>query len=377
VQRYANVDGERRLPFPKGRAICPCCGGLLIAKCGQINAHHWAHQSEVDCDTWQEPIGPWHLWWQDLVRPDYIEVFKDPHRADIVGNGGLVVELQHSSISAQDIAAREAHYGDMIWLFDATQRFAYVKSGERAFFSLGQTKHLDLCKKPVFLDFGFDVVQVERFTDAITMVSAFGLVRSREWFVQAFLSEVRQPGRNAGSSFIPEGRASSPWDRKSPVWKLKHETNWIDPGTGQTVTYPKWTEYVKVNYYRYKVGDSQNKQWDHDNVIDRHPEIANGWTKESLRQMKDSFCGTVVILGGLLRVLPPPADLIRFTGTVSAAVHLLHLAEGHIAAGRLPVLNDSTKQGLIEMARQYEIQEYGHALEEPAKPANRQRSLFE
>ena len=58
------------------------------------------------------------------------------------------------------------------------------------FFSFGQTKHLDLCKKPVFLDFGFDVVQVECFTDAINMVSGFGLVRSREWFADAFLSDV-------------------------------------------------------------------------------------------------------------------------------------------------------------------------------------------
>jgi competence protein CoiA len=74
MQRYANVDGQKQLPFPKGRGWCPCCGGLLIAKCGQINAHHWAHDKGDDCDTWSEPIGPWHLWWQGLVRPDFVEV---------------------------------------------------------------------------------------------------------------------------------------------------------------------------------------------------------------------------------------------------------------------------------------------------------------
>ncbi|HEV3447343.1 MAG TPA: hypothetical protein VG099_22065 [Gemmataceae bacterium] len=47
----------------------------------------------------------------------------------MVGNGGVVIELQHSSISAEDIEAREASYGDMVSLFDATQRFAYMKSG--------------------------------------------------------------------------------------------------------------------------------------------------------------------------------------------------------------------------------------------------------
>jgi len=378
VQRYANVGGQKQLPFPKGRGTCPCCGGLLIAKCGQINAHHWAHDRQDDCDAWSEPIGPWHLWWQNLVRPEFAEVVRVPHRADIVGNGDVVVELQHSSISAEDIAAREAFYGDMVWLFDATQRFAYVKSGKRAFFSLGQTKHLNLCTKPVFLDFGFDVVQLERFTDAITMVSGFGLVRSREWFANAFLSGVRQSGSSAGGLFVPEGGAKSPWDRKSPVWKLKHDTKWIDPRSGQTVTYGKWTEYIKVDYYTYKVGDSQNKRWDHDNVIDRHPELANGWTKEDLRQMLDFFYGVAVILGGLLRVLPSPAASIPVKGTVSATEHLLRLADGHIQAGRLPVMKESTKEGLLEKARRGEKNRYGRLIRpEPAGPTSGQRSLFE
>jgi hypothetical protein len=214
-----------------------------------------------------------------------------------------------------------------------------------------------------------------RFTDAITMVSGFGLVRSREWFADTFLSDVRQPGSSAGGLFIPEEGAKSPWDRKNPVWKLKHDTKWIAPGSGRAVTYGKWTEYIKVNYCTYKVGDSQNKRWDHDNVIDRHPEIANGWTKEGLRQMLDFFCGTAVILGGLLRVLPPPAASIPVKGTVSATEHLLRLAEGHIQAGRLPILKDSTKEGLLEKARQREMSQYGRLLR--PEPAGGQRSLFE
>ena len=53
-------------------------------------------------------------------------------------------------------------------------------------------------------------------------------------------------------------------------------------------TFPKWTEYIKVNYYTYKVGDSQNKLWDHDKLIDQHPDIANGWTKEGLWHWRPS-----------------------------------------------------------------------------------------
>lgn len=376
--RFANVDGEKRLPFPKGRGSCPCCGGQLIAKCGQIKTHHWAHESRDDCDTWSEPLGQWHLWWQNLVRPEFVEVAKGVHRADVVGNRGVVVELQHSPISTEDIAAREQHYGDMVWLIDATHRFDYTKSGSRAFFTLGQTKHLDLCSKPVFLDFGLDLVQVERFTDAITMVSGVGLVRSREWFAQEFLSDVQQPGIIAGGLFIPEGGSSNPWDKKSPVWKLKHDTRWMDPTSGRVITFPKWSEYIKVNYYTYRVGDSQNKQWDHDKLIDRHPELANGWTKDGLRQMKEFFAGTAIILGGLLRVLPLPASSIPVNKSVSATERLLSVAEEHIRAGRIPVLKDSTKSGLVEKAKLHEMQTYGRLLQpETQRGGNElQPSLF-
>jgi len=41
-----------------------------------------------------------------------------PHRADIRTPGGLVVEIQHSGISSEDVAAREAFYGNMVWLLD-------------------------------------------------------------------------------------------------------------------------------------------------------------------------------------------------------------------------------------------------------------------
>lgn len=379
--RLAHIGGQKRLPFPKGRATCECCGGLLIAKCGKIVTHHWAHEAKDDCDPWSEPIGPWHLWWQDLVRVDFVEVAKGPHRADIIGNNNVVVELQHSSIRAEDIEARESYYGNMVWLFDATTRFASVNLGHRSFFSLGKTKHLELCKKPVFLDFGFNVVQVDQFTDTITMVSGYGVVRSREWFADTFLSDVRQPGKSADSRFIPDRIESDPWNEKSPVGKLKHDTKWIDQVTGKIVTYPNWTEYIKLDYAHWMIGDSQNKWYDYDLLIDRHPDIANGWTKDTLHQMKDFFSGTAIILGGLLRILPAPAASIQATLPVSSTEHLLELAEGHIRAGRLPVLKESTKTDLIKKAKEREVQLYGHLLGPKTKPRSRgkpdQPSLFD
>lgn len=376
MQRYANVDGRKQLPFTKGRGVCPACGGVLIAKCGEINAHHWAHDKKDDCDGWSEPIGPWHLWWQNLVIPEHVEVVRAPHRADIVGNRAVVVELQHSSINGEDIAAREAFYGDMVWLFDATERFAYSKSGEKGFFSLGHAKHLAQCTKPVFLDFGFDVVQVEHFTDAITMISGFGRLHSREWFADNFLSDVRQAGRSAGGLFIPSGGEADPWRQKSPVRKLKQDTRWIEAKSGQTVKFSKWTEYLKLNYCTYTVGDSRNKRWDYNNVIDRFPEIANGWTTNELRQILEFFCGTAVILGGLLRVLPSPTALIPVNGTVSAIENVLKIADRHVQAGRLPILEDGAKESLLAKARQHEIERYGQPLKGGNSGQSGQLSLF-
>jgi len=377
VLRFANVQGQKSPPFPKGRGVCPCCGGLLIAKCGKLVTHHWAHESKVDCDTWSEPIGPWHLWWQGLVRPEAIEVVRGCHRADVVGNDGIVVELQHSSISPGDIEAREAFYGDMIWLFDATDRFAYCGQGNRAFFSVGKTKHLELCKKPLFLDFGFDVLQVEQFTNSVVMISGFGIPRSREWFAKRYLLDVLLPDNKTTELYIPNGGGTDPWGKRRPVYKLKYETRWINAATGTVVTFPKWTEYIKVNYYRYPVGDSTNKRFDYDNVINRHPEIANGWTRETLRQMMDFLGGTAIILGGSLRVLPSPAISIPVPKTASMARHLLELAEVHILAGRVPILQDSTKIKILDKAKEHEQHRYGKELRPSSNPKIGQVFLFE
>ena len=162
---YADVFGERRTARPGLEGHCPGCRAVLVAKCGAINAWHWAHLSVADCDRWSEPTGPWHLSWQNAVDPSCVESPRGEHRADIVGNGGAIIELQHSAISADEIRAREEFYGDMVWLFDATHRFRALESGDWAFFSLGRTKHLPRCRKPVFLDFGDRMVEVASFTN--------------------------------------------------------------------------------------------------------------------------------------------------------------------------------------------------------------------
>jgi len=113
-----NSSGKRIAPIKGGRGICPGCGGEMIAKCGDTNAHHWAHRRGEDCDSWREPMTDWHIAWQECFPEECREVWVGPnreHRADVKGRG-KVLEVQRSSISAAEIQEREQFYGDMAWM---------------------------------------------------------------------------------------------------------------------------------------------------------------------------------------------------------------------------------------------------------------------
>ena len=182
--------------YPASWERCELCGANVRAK---MRTHpcrrHWAHLSSEDCDPWSEGLTEWHLSWQIIVNNRFVEVPIGPHRANVVGNGGKIIELQHSPIRPEDIEAREAFYDDMIWLFDATSRFGGIQSGELFFFSFGSTRHVNVCTRPLFLDFADFVVQVDTLTDILDKYSGFGSIRSRDWFsVENYLSEHRSSG---------------------------------------------------------------------------------------------------------------------------------------------------------------------------------------
>jgi hypothetical protein len=121
--QYANsLNDSKILATPEAQgATCPACGASVSAKCGNRNIWHWAHVNTEDCDTWSEPEGEWHLGWKEIFPQGWREVVIGEHRADIRTSGGLVVELQHSPITPEVVAEREYFYGNMIWIFDATE----------------------------------------------------------------------------------------------------------------------------------------------------------------------------------------------------------------------------------------------------------------
>ena len=342
--------------------MCPTCGSPVIAKCGEQNAHHWAHETLEECDTWSENVGPWHLSWQELVAEQYVEVTIGPHRADIVGNSRLVVELQHSPLAPAEIEAREQFYGSMIWLFDATGRFPCVPSGDRVFFSFGGTKHIEVCKGPVFLDCGSYIVEVEGFAGTFEKFSGFGRLRDRRWFASRFLSEVMKIGLPSPRELQDLPRADE-WRGKQP-WRLTETaSSWRSPETGSEFVVPARTPYLPLNYkWRSSAGDV----WA--DVIGRHPGIANGWTEAEFVDMKHLLSAAPMVLEGRLRLMPASLERMQVDCSAATIRRWVANADAHIQAGRIPVLKPYTLQSLIARAEKRDIERYG-----PRIPRSRRR----
>lgn len=123
MQFGVDENGRRIKPFKNGRSICPLCGNVLIAHCGDINAWHWQHYKAIDCDSWKEPETVWHLnWkkkWAELEREVIIEKDGKKHIADVQNKRGIVIEFQNSPISMSTISVREKFYGKMFWVINA------------------------------------------------------------------------------------------------------------------------------------------------------------------------------------------------------------------------------------------------------------------
>jgi len=205
---YATApQGNRITATPGAEGNCPLCGADLVPKCGQINVWHWAHKITADCDPWYESETAWHFGWKQLVQPAFCEFRMPPHRADILGNAATVIELQHSSISPEEIEKRERFYDNMIWLFDGTNlngRFQYRREagypGCTWWTVSFEWKHcrrsIRHCTKPVHLDIGHG--WLVRFVKLDIEYGAWygegvGILASHSAFIEHYLSQVKRP----------------------------------------------------------------------------------------------------------------------------------------------------------------------------------------
>lgn len=121
--QYALVGGTRTEPVPGAKGNCSTCGATMVAKCGPRIVHHWAHVGRRNCDTWWENETPWHREWKSLFPPECREICHtaangEVHRSDIKTPTGIVIEVQHSTMSDAERLSREAFYGNLIWVLD-------------------------------------------------------------------------------------------------------------------------------------------------------------------------------------------------------------------------------------------------------------------
>ena len=134
----------------KGKVVCPQCNGDVVAKMGCRNVHHFAHKSKTQCDPWwlercafatrlarPEPMTAWHKGWQDLFKPDHVEVIMTcddvKHIADVAFEGHIL-EIQHSPISASEVMERESFYTtngeSLTWIVDGRSEKDCIVLGE-------------------------------------------------------------------------------------------------------------------------------------------------------------------------------------------------------------------------------------------------------
>ncbi|MDQ1143052.1 competence protein CoiA [Pedobacter agri] len=134
--QYALLNGERKEAVKGETGICVGCKQKVIAKCGAVKIHHWAHVSLSQCDSWWESETLWHREWKESFAPEFREVsFYDEtrqefHRADIHTSNGITIELQNSAINIDELQSRERFYPKLIWIVNGLKfkGFKVVKS---------------------------------------------------------------------------------------------------------------------------------------------------------------------------------------------------------------------------------------------------------
>lgn len=123
-----NIFNEKIEAKPGAEGFCPCCRAALVAKCGEVKVHHWAHKGRRKCDPWWENETQWHRAWKNHFPVEWQEiVHKDPqtgekHIADVKTDEDWCIEFQHSPMKPEERRSRNDFYGKLIWVIDGTRR---------------------------------------------------------------------------------------------------------------------------------------------------------------------------------------------------------------------------------------------------------------
>ena len=129
--KFALANDERIEASKGAKGVCPSCGSELVAKCGEIVIHHWAHKKKCS-DHWWENETEWHRNWKNQFPNEWQEIIHydgsgEKHIADVKTSEDWVVEFQHSAISKEECDSRDNFYKKLIWVVDGTRRKTDIK----------------------------------------------------------------------------------------------------------------------------------------------------------------------------------------------------------------------------------------------------------
>lgn len=125
--KFALINNQRLEAQPNLEGTCLGCGSLMLARCGEVRIHHWAHKGTRRCDPWWENETEWHRNWKNQFPHDWQEIVHhaedgEKHIADVKTQEGWVIEFQHSYIKPEERRSREEFYKKLIWVVDGTRR---------------------------------------------------------------------------------------------------------------------------------------------------------------------------------------------------------------------------------------------------------------
>ena len=178
----------------KGKTYrCSVCQKEMIPKKGSIRVPHFAHKPGVECTDWGD-MSEWHSGWQKRFPKECQEVVMEKdgekHRADVyIEKKKLVIEFQHSPISAEEFNRRNLFYTgcgyQLIWVFDAAGK---VRALSDRIFSDGKVfynKMEWMRKRNTFLGFPeksariFVYLEVQDVNETRELLAIYGLDEKR------------------------------------------------------------------------------------------------------------------------------------------------------------------------------------------------------
>ena len=129
--KFALANDKRIEATKGGKGVCPSCGSKLVAKCGEIVIHHWAHIKKCD-DHWWENETEWHRNWKNEFPDEWQEIIHydeggERHIADVKTSEDWIIEFQHSAISKEERNSRDSFYNKLIWIVDGMRRKTDLK----------------------------------------------------------------------------------------------------------------------------------------------------------------------------------------------------------------------------------------------------------